>query len=136
MKRFHGGTPLASSLLVVALILTASVYTALGAYRDYQALLLGSRIAKSMRPMMAAKNIVEANIGAGMSNPCQNIQHAHSGGTEITCHGGRITGRITLPEIPRPIVLVLSRHTGSTEWRCVSSENARYIPAECRPYDI
>lgn len=135
MKRFHWGTPLASSLLVVALILTASVYTALGAYRDYQALLLGSRIAKSMRPMMAAKNIVEANIGAGMSNPCQSIQHARSDTAEISCHDGRITSRITLPEIPRPIVLVLFRHPGSTEWHCTSSENERYIPLACRPYD-
>lgn len=134
MTRFHWETSLAS-FLIAALIFTATAYTARGAYRDYQELLLGSRIAKSMHQMIAAKRMVEANISAGMSNPCQDIQRAYSNGAEMSCLDGRITSRITLPETPRPIVLVLLRHAGSTEWRCMSSENARYIPAACRPYD-
>ena len=134
MTRFHWGTSLAS-FLIAALIFIIIAYTARGAYRDYQELLLGSRIIESMRPMIVAKRMVETNISAGMSNPCQNIQRAYSNGYEMSCHDGRITSRITLPETPRPIVLVLFRHAGSTEWHCTSSENERYIPLACRPYD-
>lgn len=134
MKRFHWGTSLAS-FLIAALIFTAIAYTARGTYLDYQEILVRSQIVESMRPMIAAKGMVETNIGAGISNLCQNIQRAHAGNAEITCHDGRITSRITLPEIPKPIVLVLFRHAGSTEWHCTSSENERYIPLACRPYD-